>query len=182
MATALVTPTPTPLDLCQDFSISRVDNPEELLTHLPQLCQILQDYVHEGSSIGFFAPLSLRDAEAFWKQVSEVITKGNLHVFILTLDHSTKSHIGSHSIPQVSTSQQGAIVLGTVQVVTIPKVTHLHRAEVVKLLVSPSARRLGVARKLMSHVENFARGIGRQILTLDTATASPAVEMYRHLG
>lgn len=34
----------------------------------------------------------------------------------------------------------------------------------------------------MKHVEDFARGTGRDMLTLDTATGSPAVEMYRKLG
>ena len=45
-----------------------------------------------------------------------------------------------------------------------------------------NARRLGIASRLMSHIEDFARGIGRDLLTLDTATESPAMGMYRRLG
>ena len=34
----------------------------------------------------------------------------------------------------------------------------------------------------MEHIEDFARGTGRTMLNLDTATGSAAVEMYRRLG
>jgi hypothetical protein len=34
----------------------------------------------------------------------------------------------------------------------------------------------------MEHVEDFARGIGRDMLTLDAASKGPANEMYRKLG
>lgn len=174
MTTALLTPTSMPPDFSQMFTISQLTTTDDILSHLPQLCQILQSCVNEGSSIGFLGPLSMKDSEVYWTQVSELIEKGNLHLFALT----SESHINDapSSLPESLT------VLGTVQLVTIPKVTHLHRAEVIKLLVSPSARRLGIARKLMTHVEDFARGTGRSMLTLDTATGSPAVEMYRKLG
>ncbi|PMD60139.1 acyl-CoA N-acyltransferase [Hyaloscypha bicolor E] len=181
MATTLITPTATPPDPSQSFKISQLTNPEEVLTHLPQLCQILQDCVDEGSSIGFLSPLSIENAEIYWKQVSELITKGNLHLFILTSEPSFQNNVSS-PVESPSTSATQPTLFGTVQLVTIPKVTHFHRAEVIKLLVSPSARRLGIARKLMKHVEDFARGTGRDMLTLDTATESPAVAMYRRLG
>lgn len=34
----------------------------------------------------------------------------------------------------------------------------------------------------MEYVENFAREMGKEMLTLDTATESAAMEMYRRLG
>jgi ribosomal protein S18 acetylase RimI-like enzyme len=181
MATTLITPTATPPDPSQSFKISQLTYPEEVLTHLPQLWQILRDCVDEGSSIGFLSPLSIESAEIYWKQVSELITKGNLHLFILTSESSFQNNVSS-PVESPSTSATQPTLFGTVQLVTIPKVTHFHRAEVIKLLVSPSARRLGIARKLMKHVEEFARGTGRDMLTLDTATGSPAVAMYRKLG
>ena len=182
MATRPIATTSTSPESLQNFSISQLTNPDDVLTHLPQLCEVLQDCVNEGSSIGFLAPLSTEDSEIYWKQVTELMMKGNLHLFILTSDKLlTNGALASthrNSTPETNSSN----VLGTVQLITIPKVTHLHRAEVIKLLVSPSSRRLGIARMLMSHVEEFARGTGRKMLTLDTATESPALEMYRRLG
>jgi GNAT superfamily N-acetyltransferase len=154
----------------QPYTITYLNTSGSILTHLPELCLILQDCVNEGSSIGFLAPLSFLEAEKYWTQVAETITKGNLHLFILTT--STTSP-GRDTPPTI---------LGTIQLSTIPKATHLHRAEVIKLLVLPSSRRLGIARKLMEHIEDFARGTGRTMLNLDTATGSAAVEMYRRLG
>jgi GNAT superfamily N-acetyltransferase len=154
----------------QGYTITYLNTSGSILTHLPELCLILQDCVNEGSSIGFLAPLSLLEAEKYWTQVAETIMKGNLHLFILTTSATSP---GRDTPP---------IILGTIQLSTIPKATHLHRAEVIKLLVSPSSRRLGIARKLMEHIEDFARGTGRTMLNLDTATGSAAVEMYRRLG
>jgi len=178
------TPTATPPGHSQTFKITKLKTPREILTHQPQLCQILRDCVNEGTSIGFLAPLSLQDAEIYWTQVADLINDGNLHLFILTADSSPTNHVHTEapSSSSASTIQESLIIFGTVQLLTIPKTTHLHRAEVVKLLVAPSARRLGIASRLMSHIEDFARGIGRDLLTLDTATESPAMGMYRRLG
>lgn len=147
--------------------ITEITSPDAFLIFKHQLTKILQDCVDEGSSIGFLAPLSVKDAQTYWNQVSDLVGKGTLHLFIFT---------------STSNSNPAPRILGTVQLLLTPKVTHLHRAEVVKLLVSPSARRLGIARKLMKHVEKFAKETGRDMLTLDTATKSPALEMYRTLG
>jgi GNAT superfamily N-acetyltransferase len=154
----------------QPYTITYLNTSGSILTHLPQLCLILQDCVNEGSSIGFLAPLSLLEAEKYWTQVAETIMKGNLYLFIIT---TAATSPGRDTPPTI---------LGTIQLSTIPKATHLHRAEVIKLLVSPSSRRLGIARKLMEYIEDFARGTGRTMLSLDTATGSAAVEMYRRLG
>jgi ribosomal protein S18 acetylase RimI-like enzyme len=50
------------------------------------------------------------------------------------------------------------------------------------VLVSRNARRQGVARLLMKHIDDFARGIGREMLTLDATSKGPANETYRNLG
>lgn len=152
-----------PLSIAKEFTITQLKSSEEVLTNIPQLTHILQDCVNDGSSIGFLGPLSDSDAKVYWEQVAKAVSVGNLHHFILT------------------TSSESTL-LGTVQLSTIPKVAHLHRGEVVKLMVSPSARRCGIARLLMSHIEAFARGIGKSMLTLDTATESPARNMYTRLG
>jgi len=99
----------------------------EVYKYQNQLCTILQECVNEGSSIGFLAPLSSKDALDYWLGVSELITKGNLHLFILT--SATSSTVNSEHTP----------VLGTLQLSLVPGVAHLHRAEVIKLMVLPSA-------------------------------------------
>jgi len=56
-------------------------------------------------------------------------------------------------------------------------------AEVKRLWVSPAARGLGLARRLMSAVEDAARALSIPVLRLDTNSALPeAIELYRKSG
>lgn len=56
-------------------------------------------------------------------------------------------------------------------------------AEIKRLWVSPSVRGLGLARRLMSEVEDAARDLGIRVLRLDTNSALPeAIELYRRTG
>lgn len=167
MAEQFPTPSATPPLKMQEFKISHLTTPEDVLKHEPHLSTLLQDCVNEGSSIGFLAPLSNQDAKSYWTQVSTQISQGNLHLFILT-----------SSTPTIDPPP----ILGTIQLSLIPKVAHLHRGEVMKLMVSPPSRNKSIAKQLMTHIEDFARGIGRSLLTLDTATKSPAKKMYLRLG
>lgn len=56
-------------------------------------------------------------------------------------------------------------------------------AEVKRLWVAPSARGLGLSRRLMGAVEDAARGLSISVLRLDTNSALPeAVALYRATG
>ncbi|MDX1781346.1 MAG: GNAT family N-acetyltransferase [Thalassovita sp.] len=56
-------------------------------------------------------------------------------------------------------------------------------AEIKRLWVSPDARGLGMARRLMDAVELRARDLGIELLRLDTNSALPeAVALYRNAG
>jgi GNAT superfamily N-acetyltransferase len=56
-------------------------------------------------------------------------------------------------------------------------------AEVKRLWVAPSARGLGLGRRLMDGVEDAARNIALKILRLDTNSALPeALKLYRSTG
>ena len=56
-------------------------------------------------------------------------------------------------------------------------------AEVKRLWVAPSARRMGLGRRLMESVENAARDISIKVLRLDTNSALPeAGQLYRSSG
>jgi GNAT superfamily N-acetyltransferase len=73
-------------------------------------------------------------------------------------------------------------LLGTVQVVLATPPNQPHRGDIAKLLVSPSARRLGLASRLMEHAEAAARTAGKTLLVLDTVTGGPAEQLYVRLG
>ena len=56
-------------------------------------------------------------------------------------------------------------------------------AEIKRLWVAPSARRLGVGRRLMDAAENAARHLSIKALRLDTNRALPdALQLYRSTG
>lgn len=56
-------------------------------------------------------------------------------------------------------------------------------AEIKRLWVSPEARGLGLARRLMTAAEEAARGLGIGLLRLDTNSALPeAIALYRATG
>lgn len=56
-------------------------------------------------------------------------------------------------------------------------------AEVKRLWVAPAARGLGLARRMMAAVEDAARGLGIEILRLDTNSTLPeALALYRRSG
>jgi ribosomal protein S18 acetylase RimI-like enzyme len=82
----------------------------------------------------------------------------------------------------VVVARWGARIVGTAQLDLAVPPNQRHRAEVVKLLVHPAARRRGVARALMMALETIAASEGRTLLTLDTWTGGSAERLYRSLG
>jgi ribosomal protein S18 acetylase RimI-like enzyme len=74
------------------------------------------------------------------------------------------------------------VIQGTVQLHLVQKPNGLHRAEVVKLLVHPGARRQGIARRLMAVLEEEAGRLQRTLLVLDTREGDPSNLLYRSLG
>jgi GNAT superfamily N-acetyltransferase len=140
---------------------------DTIYEHLPQLVEILQACVNdEPSSLGFLAPLTQYEAERYWRDISERLKQQQFLLFIL--------------VP--ITDNFPTPIYGTVQLQGIAKATHLHRAEVMKLLVRPDQRMKGYATTLMNVVESTARKLGKELITLDTATKTGAMEFYRKLG
>lgn len=135
---------------------------------LPSLCSLLQACVNPDpstSSIGFLAPLSETEAEEYWMSVGIKLGPAH-HLFVL-----------------VDADDAAREVLATVQLVTVLKATHKHRGEVGKLLVRPSARRRGLGKLMMEHVEKFAKEeMKMRLLTLDTETMTPAKAFYDSIG
>ncbi|KAH8658280.1 acyl-CoA N-acyltransferase [Xylariales sp. PMI_506] len=136
-------------------------------TSLRLLLQLCVNPEPANSSIGFRAPLSDEEADAYWDHVSHQLGQSpkSLYLFVLT------------SFPD---SEE---VLATIQIVTVHKETHKHRAEVAKLLVHPLARRKGIATTIMDYIEEFCRdSLGKEMLTLDTASETPAKDFYFRMG
>ena len=129
---------------------------------LNMLAEVLRAVVLGGAGVSFFVPFSLDVARAFWlEKVLQPMRESTRRVLVARLE--------------------GTIV-GTVQLNLATPPNQPHRADVVKLLVHPSARRLGIARALMVEIENIARTEKRTLLTLDTVTNSPAEALYRSLN
>ena len=130
-------------------------------SHLDGLAAVLHDCVDAGASVGYMAPFSHDDArEAFDGFVAEVEADRRL-LLAAFLGHE---------------------FVGTVQVVYAVMPHQPHRADVAKLLVRRSARRRGVAQRLMEHAERETLAEGRTLLVLDTVTGDDAERLYARLG
>lgn len=135
----------------------------EALEHdLDRLAEVLHAVVHSGAGVSFIVPFSHADARTFWQDtVLPRVENGARRVLV---------------------ARDAAGIVGTVQLDLATPPNQVHRAEVMKLLVHPSARRQGIARKLMIALEDVARASQRTLLTLDTWTGSHAEQLYRSLG
>jgi ribosomal protein S18 acetylase RimI-like enzyme len=129
---------------------------------LDALADVLHAVVHEGAGVSFVVPFSHGEARAFWDRTVLPDARDGTRCVLVARD--------------------GARIVGTVQLVLAVPPNQQHRAEVVKLLVHPSARRRGIARALMIALESAARAERRTLLTLDTWTGSAAESLYRSLG
>src|SRR4249920_3423605 len=101
----------------------------------------------------------------------------------------TCSTPSSTAVPGVTARQRRLLVarcdgriVGTVQLDPAWAPNQPHRAEVLKLLVHPDARRRGIARALMVALEELARAGGWTLLKLDTWTGQAGEQLYRSLG
>lgn len=129
---------------------------------LDMLAEVLRAVVHGGAGVSFFKPFPIAEARAFWvEKVLPAMRARGRRVLVARVNER---------------------IVGTVQLVFELPPNQRHRAEVVKLLVHPEARRRGIARALMVALEDIARAEGRTLLTLDTVTASGAEDLYTSLG
>lgn len=150
----------------QEIAVSPLPLIEQLCTlsdaDLAALSDLLVDCTEGGASVGFMSPLSIAKADAFWREVLSNVAIGERALW-------------------VARDAAGQIV-GTVQVVFVQKENQPHRAEISKLLVHRSARRHGLGARLMQAAEQCARGAGKSLLVLDTATGGGAEGLYERLG
>jgi ribosomal protein S18 acetylase RimI-like enzyme len=129
---------------------------------MDMLAEVLRAVVYDGAGVSFVVPFSLDDSRAFWRErVLPGLRTGTTRVLV---------------------AREGERIVGTVQIDLATPPNQRHRAEVLKLLVHPDARRRGIARSLMVALEAIAQAEGRTLLTLDTWTGSGAERLYESLG
>jgi GNAT superfamily N-acetyltransferase len=135
--------------------------PDQALTMLDDLVELLQDTVASGASVGFLPPLGAVAAREYWEGVLADIGRG-ARVLLVARD--------------------GGRIVGTVQLELALKPNASHRAEVQKLMVHTRARGQGFGRRLMAAVEDIARQAGRTLLVLDTQQGQVAEQLYARHG
>jgi GNAT superfamily N-acetyltransferase len=133
---------------------------DEAREGIGQLADVLLDCVEGGASVSFMLPMAREKALRFWENVADGVARGARTLI-------------------VAEDAQG--IAGTVQLITDMPENQPHRADVAKLLVHRRARGGGIGRRLMEAVEEAARGQGRRVLVLDTASDT-AERLYERLG
>jgi GNAT superfamily N-acetyltransferase len=136
--------------------------PEEIAANIPALSALLEAVVGGGASIGFLWPMSPGEADTFWRSCIAPVAEGSKVLFVARDDAGD--------------------IIGTGQLDLAQRANGRHRAEIVKVMVHPSARRHGIGRALMQALEDEARRLGCTTLHLDTVAGAPAEHLYRGLG
>jgi ribosomal protein S18 acetylase RimI-like enzyme len=133
----------------------------EARAQLDGLAAVLVDCVAGGASVSYMAPFSHEEARAVFEAVAVDVEQGHRLLLAAFAD--------------------GQLV-GTVQVILALPPNQPHRGEIAKLLVRRSARKRGIAQRLMEHAESEARAAGKTLLVLDTVTGDNAERLYTRLG
>lgn len=128
---------------------------------VPALAAVLSACVADGASVSFMAPLTLAEAERFWRGVADDVAAGAAILVVARLD--------------------GALV-GTTQARPAPQPNQPHRFDLAKMLVHPSARGRGVGAALLARAEAEALKAGRWLGCLDTVTGSAGARLYARGG
>jgi GNAT superfamily N-acetyltransferase len=147
--------------MSEEVSVRRI-GANEAVACVEALADVLIDCVEGGASVSFMLPLPREKALAFWRGVAEGVARNERALLI-------------------AETREGEL-LGTVQLITAQPDNQPHRADVAKMLVSPKARRRGIAQQLMVAVDAVAREEGKTVLVLDTVTGGDAERLYERAG
>jgi GNAT superfamily N-acetyltransferase len=135
--------------------------PAEAHEQLDALARVLEDCVEGGASVGYMAPFSHAEGRAVFEQYVREAADGRRIILGAFLE--------------------GELV-GTAQLVVAVPPNQPHRADVARVLVHRSARRRGIAQRLMDQLEQEARAEGKTLLVLDAVTEGDAARLYERLG
>jgi GNAT superfamily N-acetyltransferase len=135
--------------------------PGEAHERLDALAGVLADCVDGGASVGYMAPFSHAEAHAVFEAYAHDAQEGRRIILGAFL---------------------AGTLVGTAQLVVGLPPNQPHRADVARVLVHRSARRRGIAQRLMEQVEHEARTEGKTLLVLDAVTGGDAARLYERLG
>jgi len=124
------------------------------------LAAVLADCVEGGASVGFMQPYPLDRAAAWWRGLAADVAAGRRALLV---------------------AEDEQDIVGTVHLVLAQPDNQPHRADLCKMLVMRRARQRGVGAALMDAAEREARGAGKTLLVLDTASAE-AERLYARMG
>jgi GNAT superfamily N-acetyltransferase len=147
------------MDAAPQIEIRRLEG-AELRAQLDALAAVLLDCVEGGASVSYLAPFSHEQARSAFEAVAADVEQGR------------RVLLGAFA--------DGDLV-GTVQVILALPPNQPHRGEIAKLLVRRSARKRGIAQRLMERAEDEARAERKTLLVLDTASGD-AERLYERLG
>lgn len=126
-----------------------------------RMADLLVTCVNAGSSLSFLAPLPMEKARDFWLGAARDVGAGRRAVLAAW-------HAGT------------LVATGTLDLASSDNQPHL--AEAQKIIVHPSARRLGLARWMLRALEDAGRAAGRSLLVLDTRAGDAGEALYRAEG
>jgi GNAT superfamily N-acetyltransferase len=135
--------------------------PDEAREQLDALAAVLADCVAGGASVGYMEPFSQADARAVYEDYVRDAELGRRVILAAFLDGN---------------------LIGTAQLVLAVPPNQPHRADVARVLVHRSARRRGIAQRLMDQLEAEARAEGKTLLVLDAVTGGDAARLYARIG
>ena len=115
-----------------------------------ELSDVLIDCVEGGPSVSFMLPMTRAKADAFWRTISASVARGERVV--------------------LAAEDADGTILGTAQVILAQPENQPHRGDLAKMLVHRRARRRGIGAALLAAAERSARGAGKTLLVLDTAS------------
>jgi GNAT superfamily N-acetyltransferase len=124
------------------------------------LAELLVDAVDSGAAVSFLAPLSVAEAEDWWRRTLR----------------------GAHARAVFLVARDEDGIAGTVQLHPAWAPNQPHRAEIAKLMVHRRARGSGLGPELMRRIEQAAREAGFSLLTLDAKRGGAAERLYRRMG
>jgi GNAT superfamily N-acetyltransferase len=133
----------------------------EATARLPELADILVDAVANGASVNFLAGFTHQDARTFWRDQIPGIAANEKQLLVAENDHR---------------------LVATAMLMFAHQPNAPHRAELGKMLVRSTMRRLGLGRRLLTAAETAAHAAGRTLLMLDTETGSAGDLLYRSCG
>jgi GNAT superfamily N-acetyltransferase len=133
----------------------------EVRAHLDGLAAVLADCVEGGASVSYMAPFSHEQARDAFEAFGAEVEMGRRVILAAFAEDE---------------------LVGTVQLNLATPPNQPHRAEIAKLLVRRSARKRGVAQRLMERAEREALAEGKTLLVLDTVTGDDAERLYERLG